>query len=92
MVGITSRTTRRESGLSLRWRPALTRLRTILVRGLVLLVGLVMSMYEGRRDRELLAGLDDRQLRDIGIDRAVVGGSDASGFWRAREPGGTRRR
>jgi uncharacterized protein YjiS (DUF1127 family) len=36
------------------------------------------------RDRERLARLDDRLLRDIGIDRTVVDDDSTSWFWRLR--------
>jgi uncharacterized protein YjiS (DUF1127 family) len=35
-----------------------------------------------RRDRQLLASLDDRSLGDIGIDRAKVEDDSTVSFWR----------
>jgi uncharacterized protein YjiS (DUF1127 family) len=52
------------------------------------LVGHVLSWYQGYRDRQLLASLDDRNLRDIGVNRCVVGGDSSVSFWRLREPFG----
>ena len=34
----------------------------------------LIAWYQGFADRRLLASLDDRQLRDLGIDRSAVGG------------------
>jgi len=65
------------------------RLHTILGRTLARSVEHVISWYQGFRDRQLLASLDDRQLRDIGIDRATVGSDSTTSFWLLREPVGT---
>jgi uncharacterized protein YjiS (DUF1127 family) len=61
-------------------------------RRLAFLAERLIDSYRGWRDRQFLAGLDDRQLRDIGIDRATLPRDDATPFWRLREPGGTGRR
>src|SRR5205823_5721753 len=39
---------------------------------------------KGRRDRQLLETLDDRQLRDIGVSRAMVEQDRNSPFWHLR--------
>ena len=36
------------------------------------------------RDRRTLAGLDDRALRDLGLDRADVETESTQSFWRRR--------
>jgi len=58
--------------------------RTILGRSLVRLVEHVISWNQGRHDRRLLASLNDRMLRDIGVNRARVEGDSTSSFWRLR--------
>jgi len=45
---------------------------------------LILSWRGSARDRRQLAGLDDRMLRDIGIDRAAVEDESAISFWRLR--------
>ena len=60
------------------------RFRTILGRRLARLVERVIAWDRGYRDRQFLASLDNRQLRDIGIDRATVGSDSAASFWRFR--------
>jgi uncharacterized protein YjiS (DUF1127 family) len=42
----------------------------------------VLIWLERRRDREILAALDDRMLRDIGISRADVEREYTKPFWR----------
>jgi uncharacterized protein YjiS (DUF1127 family) len=49
----------------------------------------LIAWYQGFADRRLLASLDDRLLRDLGIDRSAVGGDSTASYWRLREPGGT---
>jgi uncharacterized protein YjiS (DUF1127 family) len=49
----------------------------------------LIAWYQGFADRRLLASLDDRQLRDLGIDRSAVGGDSTSAYWRLRESGRT---
>jgi uncharacterized protein YjiS (DUF1127 family) len=63
---------------------AAARLRTILGRTLVRLVEQVIARDQRRRDRRLLAILDDRMLRDIGIDRATAESDSTTSFWRLR--------
>jgi len=58
--------------------------RTILGRTLVRLVEHVISCDQCRRDRRLLASLDDRTLRDIGIRRDSVERDSTSSLWRLR--------
>ncbi len=65
------------------------RFHTILGRTLARLVKRVIAWYRGRRDRQLLASLDDQMLRDIGIDRATAGSDSTTSFWRLHEPIGT---
>jgi uncharacterized protein YjiS (DUF1127 family) len=48
------------------------------------LVQSVISWNQCRRDRQLLASLDERTLRDIGIDRAAVKDDCTTSFWRLR--------
>lgn len=43
---------------------------------------LVLLWLARRRDREILAGLDDRMLRDIGITRADIEHESSKPFWR----------
>jgi uncharacterized protein YjiS (DUF1127 family) len=51
----------------------------------------VIAWYQGFADRRLLASLDDRLLRDLGIDRSAVGGDSTGSYWRLREPVESRR-
>ena len=51
--------------------------------------GQFIAWYQGFADRRLLASLDDRQLRDLGIDRSSVGGDSTASYWRLREPAAT---
>ena len=44
--------------------------------------GMLNLWYERSRQRRQLAGLDDRLLRDIGIDRATVETEISKPFWR----------
>jgi uncharacterized protein YjiS (DUF1127 family) len=60
------------------------RFHTILGRRLGRLVEHVISWHRASRDRRFLAGLDDRQLRDMGIDRATVENDRSPPFWRFR--------
>jgi uncharacterized protein YjiS (DUF1127 family) len=59
--------------------------RTILGRTLVQLVEHVISWDQCGRDRRLLASLDDRMLRDIGIRRDMVERDSTSSIWRLRQ-------
>ncbi len=60
------------------------RFHTILGRTLARLVKHVISWYQGYRHRQLLVNLDDRMLRDIGIDRAAAESDSTNSFWRLR--------
>jgi uncharacterized protein YjiS (DUF1127 family) len=51
---------------------------------LVRLVEYVIFWDQRRRDRRTLARLDERMLRDIGIDRATVEDDSTASFWRLR--------
>lgn len=68
------------------FRPAdhAARFRAVLVGVLVRLVERAISWDERARDRRLLASLDDRMLRDIGIDRGAVENAGTTWFWRLR--------
>ena len=61
------------------------RSRAMLGRALTRLIELVISWYRDRRDRLRLARLDDRMLRDIGIDRIRVERDSTASFWRLRD-------
>ena len=50
---------------------------TVVVRGLVEL----QRRYDLHRSRHQLAQLDDRMLRDIGIDRATAKNEALKSFW-----------
>jgi len=53
--------------------------RTVVSR----IVGLLL-VWQGRsRERQILAGLDSRMLKDIGLDRADVVREADKPFWRA---------
>jgi uncharacterized protein YjiS (DUF1127 family) len=47
-------------------------------------VAWVSAWRKRRRDRRLLASLDDRSLHDIGIGRAKVEDESTVSFWRLR--------
>lgn len=57
------------------WQPA----RAVLGAGLTY----ILEWRERARQRDLLAGLDDRMLRDIGLTRADVMCEASKPFWRA---------
>ena len=94
MVGIIVRTKRPEPAAARPPRPfpaarsAAMRARRGTGKGIILnrtLAGLVewlRAWNRRRRDRRLLAGLDDRVLRDMGIDRVAVERDSAMSFWR----------
>jgi uncharacterized protein YjiS (DUF1127 family) len=44
----------------------------------------VIAWHRRRPDRRRLARLDDRSLRDIGIERAAVEDESTVSFWRLR--------
>jgi uncharacterized protein YjiS (DUF1127 family) len=58
--------------------------RSFLGRILNRLVSLLASWHRRRRDRRLVASLDDRALRDLGIDRSMVDNDSILPFWRQR--------
>jgi uncharacterized protein YjiS (DUF1127 family) len=45
------------------------------------LLGWLSACHRQRRDRRLLANLDQRMLRDLGFDRVTIA-DDTQGFWR----------
>jgi uncharacterized protein YjiS (DUF1127 family) len=51
--------------------------------GLVALVEIVLAWQERARQRRLLALMDDRLLRDIGISRAEIAREAEKPFWRS---------
>jgi uncharacterized protein YjiS (DUF1127 family) len=51
---------------------------------LVALAEFTTTRRRYRRDRQLLASLSERELRDIGIDRTMVKNDSAVVFWRWR--------
>jgi uncharacterized protein YjiS (DUF1127 family) len=44
----------------------------------------LIALVQAGRDGRLLASLDDRKLREIGVDRTVVENDSAASFWRVR--------
>jgi uncharacterized protein YjiS (DUF1127 family) len=48
------------------------------------LIEYVVSWRECARSRRHFASVDDRMLRDIGIDRDMAEGDSTSSFWRLR--------
>jgi len=53
-------------------------------RILVALAEFTTAWRRHRRDRTLLANLNERELRDLGIDRAMVETDRVAEFWRWR--------
>lgn len=45
------------------------------------LLGRLLAWRERARSRHQLAGMDDRLLRDIGVDRATAHAESDKGFW-----------
>jgi len=65
-------------------RPTRTgRFRAVLGLGLSRLLEFVVARNRCRRDQQLLAGLNERSLRDIGIDSTTAESSSMS-YWRLR--------
>lgn len=46
------------------------------------LLGWFCACHWQRRDRQLLANLDERMLRDLGLDWTAMAEDDTQGFWR----------
>jgi uncharacterized protein YjiS (DUF1127 family) len=68
-------------------RPARARRRpALLSRKLAGGLRFILEGYQSFCDRQLLASLGDRELRDLGLGRADVDGASANSFWHRREP------
>jgi len=68
-------------------RPARARrLLWALASGLAAGAAIIVGWYQSFGDRQLLASLDDRQLRDLGLDRADLGVDSTASHWRLPEP------
>jgi uncharacterized protein YjiS (DUF1127 family) len=64
-------------------RPRRTgRFRAVLGLGLSRLVEFVVAWNGRRGDRQLLAGLNERSLRDIGIGSTTAEGDSSMSYWR----------
>lgn len=63
--------------------PSFSFSRTVALLAGTVVVGIeaVMTRVELNRSRKQLAELDDRLLRDIGIDRAKARNEAEKGFW-----------
>jgi uncharacterized protein YjiS (DUF1127 family) len=59
-------------------------LRAVLGLGLSRLLDLVVAWNRRRRDRQLLEGLNERILRDIGIESIMAERDSTMSFWRLR--------
>ena len=69
-------------------RPARTgRFRAVLGLGLRRLLEYVVAWNRCRRDRKLLAELNEWMLRDIGIDSTTAERDISMSYWRLRLPG-----
>jgi uncharacterized protein YjiS (DUF1127 family) len=62
----------------------IARMRAVLGGMLLRLAEGAHSWRERARCRRVLASFNDRMLRDLGIDRAVVEGEGTSWLWRLR--------
>jgi uncharacterized protein YjiS (DUF1127 family) len=60
------------------WTPDIARLRLSLGG----FVDQVLSWHERARERQTLASLDERQLRDVGLTRSDVTNEIQKPFWR----------
>jgi uncharacterized protein YjiS (DUF1127 family) len=58
--------------------------RALVRRALARSLEYVVAQYLDRRDRRRLARLDDRMLRDIGVERGAVERDSTASFWRLR--------
>lgn len=68
-------------------RPPLgRRFIAMLAQGLSAAGSVIVGWYQGFGDRQLLASLDDRQLRDLGLDRADLGVDSTASHWRLPGP------
>jgi uncharacterized protein YjiS (DUF1127 family) len=47
-------------------------------------VRLIGRWRQRRRDQQLLASLDERALRDLGVDRTAINIESSVPFWRER--------
>jgi uncharacterized protein YjiS (DUF1127 family) len=62
------------------------RLLTAAASGLTAAAAIIAGWYQGFGDRRLLASLDDRQLRDLGLQRGDVDIDSTASHWRLPEP------
>jgi uncharacterized protein YjiS (DUF1127 family) len=67
-------------------RAGTRRLLPALARGLAAGAAIIVGWYQSFGDRRLLASLDDRQLRDLGLDRADLGVDSTASHWRLPGP------
>lgn len=58
--------------------------RALVGRTLARSVEYVVAWFLDLRDRRRLARLDDRMLRDIGVERSAVDRDSTASFWRLR--------
>lgn len=52
-----------------------------LLKGVARAVDVVQQLLARQRSRHMLATLDDRMLRDIGVDRATAAEESTRSFW-----------
>ena len=79
-----SEATASDRAMPRKWRAR--RLPAALAGALAAGAAIILDWYRGFGDRQLLASLDDRQLRDLGLDRADLGGDSTAFHWRLPEP------